>query len=48
MSTIGRYRNVFGEPKKERIENIKAVEISSDGQLCDANDKFLVVNNKIN
>lgn len=43
MNTIGRMRNVFGELQKEKIEDIKPIEASSEGQLVDANDKFLVV-----
>jgi hypothetical protein len=41
-------RNVFGELQREKIEDIKACESSSEGQLVDANDKFLIVINKIN
>jgi hypothetical protein len=48
MNTIGRMRNVFGEQSKGKIEDIKACETSSEGQLVDANDKFLVVINKMN
>jgi hypothetical protein len=48
MNTIGRMRNVFGELQREKIEDIKACESSSEGQLVDANDKFLIVINKIN
>jgi hypothetical protein len=44
MNAIGRMRNVFGEQQKEKIEDIKPCEASSEGQLVDANDKFLVVN----
>ena len=43
MNTIGRMRNVFGEQQREKIEDIKACEVTSEGQLVDANDKFLVV-----
>lgn len=44
MNTIGRMRNVFGEQQREKIEDIKACEATTEGQLVDANDKFLVVN----
>ena len=43
MSTIGRMRNVFGEQQREKLEDIKACEVTSEGRLVDANDKFLVV-----
>ena len=45
-TTIGRMRNVFGELQREKIEDIKSCEVTTEGQLVDANNKFLVVINK--
>lgn len=43
MNTIGRMRNVYGELQKEKIEDIKPCETTSEGQLVDANNRFLLV-----
>jgi hypothetical protein len=42
-SHIGKMRNVFGELQSEKYEDIKSCEVTTEGFLADANNKYIAV-----
>jgi hypothetical protein len=45
VTKLSKVKNVFGESHKLYFEDVKPVEVSSDGQLIDINTHFVAVNN---
>lgn len=43
-SHVGKMRNIYGELQQQKFEDIYSSEVTSDGYLIDANDKYLCVN----
>jgi hypothetical protein len=43
VTKLSKVKNVFGESHKLYFEDIKPVEVSSDGQLLDINTHFAAV-----
>ena len=48
QGSTSKLRNVFGEASKEKFEDVKANETSTEGSLIDANAHFIAVKNKFN
>ena len=43
-SHVGKMRNIYGELQQQKFEDIYSSEVTSDGYLVDANEKYLCVN----
>lgn len=43
VTKLSKVKNVFGESHKLYFEDVKPVELSSDGQLLDINTHFVAV-----
>lgn len=45
QGSISKLRNVYGEASKDKFEDVKPHETTTEGSLIDANTHFVAVNN---
>ncbi len=44
IGSVSKLRNVYGEISKEKFEDVKPNDITTEGSLIDANGTFIAVN----